>query len=58
MRGDDNNQTAIYSYVTMAQRIPMDHPARQIRAMVDRALVRMDAQFDELLRSGCCVRCC
>jgi len=48
MRGDDNNQTAIYSYVTMAQRIPMDHPARQIRAMVDRALVRMDAQFDEL----------
>jgi transposase len=48
MRGDDEKQTAIYSYVTMAQRIPADHPARQIRAMVDRALARMDAQLDDL----------
>jgi transposase len=48
MRGDDNNQTAMYSYVTLAQRIPADHPSRQIRSMVDRALARMDAQLDEL----------
>jgi len=48
MRGDDQNQTAMYSYVTLAQRIPADHPARQIRSMVDRALERLDAQLDEL----------
>jgi transposase len=48
MRGDDHKQTAMYSYVTLAQRIPEDHPARQIRSMVDRALERMDAQLEEL----------
>jgi transposase len=38
----------MYSYVTLSQRIPSEHPARAIRAMVDGALERMDAQFDEL----------
>jgi len=48
MRGDDQKQAAMYSYVTLAQRIPVDHPARQIRVLVDRALDRMDAQLNEL----------
>ncbi len=48
MRGDDEKQAAMYSYVTLAQRIPADHPARQIRAMVDRALERMDAELEQL----------
>jgi transposase len=48
MRGDDEKQTAMYSYVTLAQRIPADHPARQIRVLVDRALARMDAQLEQL----------
>jgi transposase len=48
MRGEDEKQTAMYSYVTLSQRIPADHPARQIRSMVDRALEKMDAQLDEL----------
>jgi transposase len=51
MRGDEQKQTAMYSYVTLEQRIAADHPARQIRAMVDRALARMDAEFDELYSS-------
>jgi transposase len=38
----------MYSYVRLAQRIPADHPARQIRAMVDRALGRMDAELEQL----------
>ncbi len=38
----------MYSYVTMTQRIPTDHPARAIRAMVDRALARMDAELEQL----------
>lgn len=38
----------MYSYVTLSQRIPADHPLRSIRTMVDRALERMDPLFDEL----------
>jgi transposase len=48
MRGEDPKQAAMYSYVTLAQRIPADHPARQIRVMVDRALERMDAELEHL----------
>jgi transposase len=48
MRGEDEKQTAMYSYVTLSQRIAADHPLRAIRAMVDRALERMDPLFDEL----------
>ena len=38
----------MFSYLTLAQRIPSDHPARQIRALVDRALARMDAELEKL----------
>ena len=48
MRGNDQKQTAMFSYLTLAQRIPTDHPARQIRALVDRALERMDAELEKL----------
>jgi transposase len=51
MRGDDQQQAAMFSYLTLAQRIPADHPARQIRVLVDRALVRMDAEFEKLYSS-------
>ena len=37
-----------FSYLTLAQRIPADHPERQIRALVDLALARMDAEFNKL----------
>jgi len=48
MRGDDQQQTAMFSYLTLAQRIPADHPARQIRVLVDRALKRMDGELEKL----------
>jgi transposase len=48
MRGEDKQQAAMFSYVTLEQRIPLDHPARQIRALADRALQRLDAEFDKL----------
>jgi transposase len=48
MRGDDEKQTAMFSYLTLAQRIPADHPARQIRVLVDRALERLDAELEKL----------
>ena len=48
MRGEDQKQTAMYSYVTLTQRIPADHPARLLRALADRALARLDSEFDKL----------
>jgi transposase len=48
MRGDDKQQAAMFSYVTMEQRIPADHPMRRIRAMADRALAKLDGVFDGL----------
>ena len=48
MRGDDKQQAAMFSYMTMEQRIPADHPMRRIRGLVDGALEKMDALFDEL----------
>jgi transposase len=48
MRGEDEKQSAMFSYVTLEQRIPSDHPLRIIRGMTDRALERMDGKFDAL----------
>jgi transposase len=48
MRGDDQRQSAMFSYLTLAQRIAADHPARQIRVLVDRALERMDGELEKL----------
>lgn len=38
----------MFSYVTMEQRIPGDHPIRAIRGMVDEALGRMDARLSAM----------
>jgi hypothetical protein len=48
MRGDERHQGAMFSYVTLEQRVPEDHPLRPIRQMVDRALGEMSGEFDGL----------
>lgn len=48
MRGEDQQQSGMFSYVTMEQRIATDHPARSIRTMVDRVLQGMDAELAKL----------
>jgi transposase len=48
MRGDGDQQSGMFSYVTLEQRVPQDHPVRAIRGMIDRALHRMDAELDKL----------
>jgi len=38
----------MFSYLTLAQRIPADHPVRQIRVLVDRALARLNGELEKL----------
>src|SRR2546427_3921545 len=45
MRGEDNKQEGMFSYVSPEKRVPTDHPLRPIRAMVDSILKEMSAQF-------------
>jgi transposase len=48
MRGDDNQQEGMFSYVSPEKRVPADHPLRPIRRMVDEILKEMSPQFAKL----------
>src|SRR5271155_2826385 len=48
MRGDDNQQEGMFSYVSPEIRVPADHPLRPIRKMVDEILKEMSPQFAKL----------
>ena len=48
MRGDDERQDAIFSYLSPEQRVPTDHPLRPVRRMMDEALQQLSGQFDRL----------
>jgi len=52
MRGDDRRSGQLFSYVNMEERIAADHPLRMIRALVNEALGRLDADFAELYPEG------
>lgn len=48
MRGDENTQQVMFSYVNLEQRVPRTHPLRAIRRMVDQALAELSSHFDAL----------
>src|SRR6266567_6636947 len=48
MRGDDNQQEGMFSYVSPEKRVPAYHPLRPIRKMVDEILKEMSPQFAKL----------
>jgi transposase len=48
MRGQDNQQSDMFSYLSPEQRVRQDHPLRAIRAMADLALWSMSSRFDEM----------
>src|ERR1017187_9943054 len=48
MRGDDQNQSPMFSYLSPEQRVPEDHPLREIRRMTDEALRKLSGRFSEL----------
>lgn len=48
MRGADEQAGAMFSYVSLEDRVPPDHPLRTIRRMTDRALERLSPRFGTL----------
>ena len=48
MRGQDHQQSDIFSYLSPEQRVQQDHPLRAIRAMADLALESMSKRFDSM----------
>jgi hypothetical protein len=67
MRGDDQQQGAMFSYIAPEQRVSADHPLRPIRQMVDDVLRGLSPQFDavyartgrpSIARRSCCAPSC
>jgi transposase len=48
MRGADITQASLFSYRTLEERIPAEHPLRHLRTVVDALLVKMHDDLDAL----------
>src|SRR5579863_5637844 len=48
MRGSDQQQNHVFSYISPEQRVRKDHPLRPIRTMVDEILKQLSPQFSNM----------
>src|SRR6186713_1578966 len=48
MRGADEQPGSMFSYISLEERVPQDHPLRTIRRITDRALERLSPRFGTL----------
>jgi transposase len=48
MRGQEDPQASMFSYVSLEDRVPQDHPLRRLRRLVDMILGNMSGLFDEV----------
>ena len=48
MRGPDEQQLDVFSYISPEQRVPPDHPLRPLRVMTDEALRDLQPRFHKL----------
>ena len=48
MRGQDEQQLDVFSYISPEQRVPQDHPLRALRNMTDEALRELQPRFRKL----------
>lgn len=48
MRGTDEKSGSLFSYVDLEDRIPVTHPLRKIRQVVNDALASLDTEFEAL----------
>lgn len=47
MRRDERIQDRMFSYVSLEQRVPVDHPLHWTRKLTDAVLASLDAEFDK-----------
>jgi len=52
MRGSDNGQQKLFSYMSVEERISDEHPIRFLRVAVDKILSELSTDFDELYSAG------
>src|SRR6201990_3212094 len=48
MRGDERVQDGMFSYVSLEDRVPRDHPLRAVRKLTDQVLGSLSGEFDQL----------
>src|SRR5499427_746890 len=48
MRGKDEQQLDVFSYISPERRVPHDHPLRALRVMTDEALRELQPRFNKL----------
>src|SRR5229473_403721 len=48
MRGTDQQQSHVFSYISPEQRVRSDHPLRPVRTMVDEILKQLSPQFHKM----------
>jgi transposase len=48
MRGGERIQDGMFSYVSLEERVPQDHPLRAVRKLTDKVLEPLSAEFDGL----------
>src|ERR1017187_9767648 len=48
MRGTDQQQAYVFSYISPEQRVRKDHPLRPIRTMVDKVLKELSPEFGKM----------
>ena len=48
MRGDNEQQAGMFSYLSPEQRVPADHPLRAMRKMTDEVFKQLSPHFDKL----------
>jgi transposase len=52
MRGDERAQDGMFSYVSLEQRVPADHPLREVRKLTDAVLGSLSGELDALYAEG------
>ena len=52
MRGADVEQSGLFSYVSVEDRVPKDHPLRGVRALLNEALETMHRDFERVYAEG------
>ena len=52
MRGTGVQKSGLFSYVSLEERVPSDHPLRGIRALLDDTLSSMSRDFDRVYAEG------